>query len=924
MIDITSTSDLTLDTDGVQIALAEYDSFRESEKYTEAYKWDRLRSLNEIFEERGISAESVGDLAEQLEEHNQDNGPLADWRGVADLKHFCDTAPDHAAEELETLFHGDDALNERIDRFREAMKPHTEGQLNAGSSLIGYLFAAYDMDSYAPYRHSVVTMFLDYFSIPSPPQNHGSVGKKYELFCDLCDSLRKIIHEERIVTDATRLDAQDFIYCTVSGVNEEGQQNFMVKRLWRFTRQLDQLKNDRNELLDGIQGLPDTYLQDYADKHTDAGKVNKIRYSVVSRLLSDEDVAVDEIKASVNAEYDTNITQSFTDFTILGPIYFEFYKRQLNHFVDEIAEYLIGEQTSNFDLTHHDIVFQDSRNYLKPRCWFVIYPEREGNHRDAFQLYVNIKLGVLEYGLNAGSDIPHRDQYVDQERVSEEGHISINDIRGKFDTIGGRFDDLNANGQVRRPDKPEQADDIARQLDQVGQVVFYGPPGTGKTYAAKRFADWWIDKGTAAAEPTTQVRVVTFHPSFSYEDFLEGLSAEATDSGAVDYDVKPGRFKRICEDAEEAYENTVDGETPPRFVLIIDEINRGNLAQIFGETITQLEADKRLNEANEVQVQLAHSGDQFVVPPNLFVIGTMNTADRSIALVDAALRRRFRFINFPPDYDVLYKEYDFADKDDVKATAALGEAPRALLALSILAVEELNERIRRLPDLGKGKQIGHSYLFGCTQNNERIDKHVLVDTWKYEILPLLEEYYFGQFKRIEQDLLAGTDDRLVDWSSKQIKDFNTDDLRMALSSIVDIEPPAGSSETGLRRTVDILSENGVLEAGDILEFNRERVRKGTTVSDADVDQAEDERNDTFWQSKVIDDTAETGKIRWLSDGELYTLSGAARNIFEEITNGDETGTGQPDHWCHPDFNNRELYQLRDDGVDGTERTASTE
>ncbi|RRJ28731.1 MULTISPECIES: AAA family ATPase [Halocatena] len=474
-------------------------------------------------------------------------------------------------------------------------------------------------------------------------------------------------------------------------------------------------------------------------------------------------------------------------------------------------------------------------------------------------------------------------------------------------------------GSEESSEKPERADDIARQLETTKQVVFYGPPGTGKTYSANQFAEWWVSEGPPVTTSMSQVHIVTFHPSFSYEDFVEGLSAEATDSGTVNYDISPGRFKRVCEAAQEAYEMVSKKETPPRFVLIIDEINRGNLAQIFGETITQLEADKRRDEANEVQVQLAHSGESFVVPPNLFVIGTMNTADRSIALVDAALRRRFRFINFPPDYDALYEEYNFDHKRDVHATAESGASLRALLALSLLALEELNERIRSLPDLGKGKQIGHSYLFGCTRDDGQIDEDALVDTWKYEILPLLEEYYFGQFERIEQDLLAGTDDRLVDWRTKQIKDFTADDLHTALASLLNIEP-----ETTSRQTVDILSENGVLEAGDILEFNREQLRNGTTVSDTDIERAVAERDAAFWQSEVIDATAESGDIRWLNDGDLYSLSGAAQQIFDELTNGDETTVGQPDHWCHPQFNDRNLYQLRDNGVAGTDRSVSTE
>jgi len=235
---------------------------------------------------------------------------------------------------------------------------------------------------------------------------------------------------------------------------------------------------------------------------------------------------------------------------------------------------------------------------------------------------------------------------------------------------------------------------------------------------------------------------VTFHPSFSYEEFIEGLTADATESGSVTYDVEDGVLKHIAEDANDALEATPAGEQAPPFVLIIDEINRGNLAQIFGEVITLLEADKR----GSFEVELAHSGDSFTLPPNLY-IGTMNTADQSISLVDTALRRRFRFIDFPPNLDVVSEQYDTIDagmKPEELLTAPTGAVSDRdrLLAASILAIDELNERILDAAQLGKGKQLGHTYLL------EHDSRAAVVDAWRFDILPQLEEYYFGQLDRL--------------------------------------------------------------------------------------------------------------------------------------------------------------------------------
>ncbi|WP_435101224.1 McrB family protein [Halarchaeum sp. P4] len=324
----------------------------------------------------------------------------------------------------------------------------------------------------------------------------------------------------------------------------------------------------------------------------------------------------------------------------------------------------------------------------------------------------------------------------------------------------------------------ERFERVARQLETNKQVVFYGPPGTGKTYTAQQFARWWIHQQDTATRD--RVETVTFHPSYAYEDFVEGLTADATDTGGVDYHIEKGVFRRFCEHAQDAYNAwQADGSgNPPRYVLIIDEINRGDLAQIFGELITLLEADKR----GTLTVSLTHSNDPFTIPPNLYLIGTMNTADRSISLVDAALRRRFRFLDFPPEYDTLYDHYGFTDRAAVEHAAQSGTSRERLQACSILAIEQINQQILDAPNLGKGKQIGHSYLFVDPD-----DTRALVDAWRYEILPLLEEYFFGQFDRLQSTLFSDGGDALINWETEQIREFDATTLREELAALTGID-----------------------------------------------------------------------------------------------------------------------------------------
>ena len=215
-----------------------------------------------------------------------------------------------------------------------------------------------------------------------------------------------------------------------------------------------------------------------------------------------------------------------------------------------------------------------------------------------------------------------------------------------------------------------------------------------------------------------QIAMVTFHQSFSYEDFVEGIRPKLKDGDNIGYELRDGIFKQIA--------NAAQRDPERRYVLIIDEINRGNIPKILGELITLIEDSRRLGEDNETKVILPYSNEGFGVPNNLYIIGTMNTADRSILLLDTALRRRFHFVEMMPD-----PEHQLIS-DDIE-----GVDVRKML-------KAMNERISLLLD--REHQIGHTYLLKVK------NLKTLSDKFQNAIFPLLQEYFYDDWSKIREVL----------------------------------------------------------------------------------------------------------------------------------------------------------------------------
>lgn len=253
-----------------------------------------------------------------------------------------------------------------------------------------------------------------------------------------------------------------------------------------------------------------------------------------------------------------------------------------------------------------------------------------------------------------------------------------------------------------------QSEEVLRQwlraIERKKQAIIYGPPGTGKTYVAQHLARHLASGGVG------MVKLVQFHPSYTYEDFIQGIRPEPAEGGGLKFPVKPGRFLQFCAEA--------DSRRPDICVLIIDEINRANLSKVFGELMYLLEYRDR-------QIPLT-TGEMFGIPPNVRIVGTMNTADRSIALVDFALRRRFAFIRMQPQLELLRKKLPQMSPDF--------PVDRLIDLLT-----ELNRAIGE-----DGFKIGITYFLDHNLENN------IESIWLNEIEPYLEEFFFERPEMTDQ------------------------------------------------------------------------------------------------------------------------------------------------------------------------------
>lgn len=383
------------------------------------------------------------------------------------------------------------------------------------------------------------------------------------------------------------------------------------------------------------------------------------------------------------------------------------YKNEINYGSSMVYKaYLINQEKFNDELFHNQI-FDDFKGLLDYYVAYAKYKTYEKN-------YDRISESKEELKLNYENEFNKIIKTLTESQNNLE--IEVNNIDNLIENI--KNDSIQSKEEFNFP----------------LNTILYGPPGTGKTYNTIFYSVGIIEKDKSVFKGNNNdenifkkfkecknknlIKFITFHQSYGYEDFIEGIRPDLdNESKDLKYIIHSGIFKDMCNKAKNDKENN--------YVLIIDEINRGNISKIFGELISLIELSKREGESEELEVILPYSKENLTIPKNLYIIGTMNTADRSIALLDIALRRRFNFIEIMPQYDILKNE----KIENIELD---------------LLLSTINERIEFLLD--REHIIGHSYFLNINTFED------LVQVFRNSIIPLLQEYFYDDFEKIKSVL----------------------------------------------------------------------------------------------------------------------------------------------------------------------------
>ena len=821
----------------IDISFKRYLAFKESEQYDEQYKLEILSRLNQYLREEEITKFSIVDIVKRIQKENLPAGSFVHWSNTEDLVQFAEGNPEEVADLMKQLYQFTGSIEQKIETFRErgkAFKP----TISLGAPLFGYLLAAKDHTLYPLYKQEVFTYMKHTYGIDS---KLGTVGNNYETYLNMCTIA--LHHLQNSYPELTMLDIQDFFFC--SSQYDKIIVESAVEYLHSIATKLHSYMKEPAIMLSELAELDIETLTSLREHYRNHEKVNLIKFKVLDHIIEKGPITIEEmeqIKDEVKVKYETNILQSWNNFTILFQLYYADKKVKVREEQRKIHEAIREmEEFKELTLLKDKVLngFNWNQNFGGSECWLAVYEEKYGTHRTAPQFFVSISETGIRYGLVHGDQHPRKgdEDFVAENNIEvfqyEDFYKKMVNILGAFKQKEDTFPEdtseitvetwmrlLQDDLIVKEPDKhylykmyelggeatatqlsealgkhyssfnqpvvqlakrviedtgietpkredatpqywpvlfdgeytdnqhflwrlktnlkeaitaiygveedsvketyteenffqevfmePQEYKKMVDLLRYKKNIILQGPPGVGKTFVSKRLA-----YSLMGEKDESQVEMVQFHQNYAYEDFVMGYRPK--ENG---FYLKYGIFYEFC---KRALENPEED-----YYFIIDEINRGNLSKIFGELFMLIEQDKR-----DEFVSMSYSGEKFTVPSNVYLIGTMNTADRSLAQLEIALRRRFAFVTVKPTFNEKWSQF----------LQASGVTAHMIKRIKF-AVEKINNEIANDYQLGQGYAIGHSFF---TKKPEYLDE----ETWynniiSCEITLLLEEYFYDR------------------------------------------------------------------------------------------------------------------------------------------------------------------------------------
>jgi 5-methylcytosine-specific restriction enzyme B len=828
----------------IDISFKRYLQFKSNSLYDESYKEEILSRLNKFMNEQDITEYTVVDIARKLQKENPTAGSFVHWSNTADLVKYAEERPQEVADLLKELIYSTVPLDERIEDFRQNGKEFNPS-ISLGAPLFGYILAAVDYTKYPLYKQEV---FMDLKRSYGIDLKLSSVGSNYQTYLQLCEIT--FAHLKESYEELTILDIQDFFFCSTQ--YDQIKVESAVDYLYGIAIELHRYRLEPQLMLDTLSKLDSESLQALKGQYQNSEKVNLIKSKVIDKIIEFGPVTIEEleeIKNEVKIRYETNILNSWNNFSILFQLYYADKKAKVQEEQRKIHEALRKmEEFKEFDLVEDKVLngFNWNQNFGCSECWLAVYEKGHISHKTAPQLFVSVDEKGIRYGLLFGSEHPRsgegdfdRETEIDSftydklhekmvsviqmfkepdsieikdesvsylsspDNISTEKWIELLQSEDVFEAkdpvylhkmyelggeatatqlaaaLGKHHSSFNApvvhlakrvieatgidvpvredgtdcywcvlfNGEYEENNhfiwrlKPnlkeaisityenseeelesyskedflnevfieeEQYNTITSLLRYKKNIILQGPPGVGKTFVSKRLA-----YSLMGVKDSSRIEMVQFHQNYAYEDFVMGFRPDKHG-----FSLQYGVFYDFC---QRALENP--GED---YYFIIDEINRGNLSKVFGELFMLIERDKR-----EEYLTMGYSKKKFTVPSNVYLIGTMNTADRSLAQLEVALRRRFAFITLQPAFNE--KWYKSVQESGVSAD---------MLQRITNTVTKINQEIVNDFQLGQGYAIGHSFFTGKPDDMDEVAWYQGVIM--FEIQPLLEEYFFDR------------------------------------------------------------------------------------------------------------------------------------------------------------------------------------